>query len=78
MSGLEFDLHWADYRRSPWDERRGDERAALIAATMINIAPNRRKGAKPATVGDLLLYPDKEKFHEPDADEIRAFMNREG
>lgn len=34
MSGEEFGLHWADYRRQPWGPERDEVHAAMIAATI--------------------------------------------
>lgn len=56
MSAREFYMHWADFRRSPWDEERADIRSGLIAATMVNISPNRKKGAKPAKIEDFMPF----------------------
>jgi hypothetical protein len=76
MSSWEFALHWADFLRSPWDQDRADMRSAMVAATMVNITPNRKKGAPPARIEDFMLYR-QERYHEPDAEEITSFIKGE-
>lgn len=75
MSAYEFALHLADFKRSPWHEERGDMRAALIAATMVNVNPWREQDAPPARIADFMLYGrDEAKGHEPDLNEVKSFF----
>lgn len=48
MSGEEFGLHWADYRRQPWGPQRDEVHAAMIAATVARFAG--RRSEDPAAV----------------------------
>ena len=38
MSGEEFGLHWADFRRQPWGPERDEMHAASIAHTVANFS----------------------------------------
>lgn len=38
MSGEEFGLHWADFRRQPWGPERDEVHAATIAHTVANFS----------------------------------------
>lgn len=61
MSAWEFGHHFADYQRFPWGEDRADLRSGLLAATMVNLSPYRKKGSPPAQIKDYLLFAERQR-----------------
>ena len=69
MSYREMMLHEADYRISPWGERRKDLRAGQVAAACL--APHVGKGKAP-TAEAFVLYGDRQDTGAQTLDEMKA------
>lgn len=67
MSSAEFSVWLEMYKQAPWDDTRGDVRAAIVAATVANYAGKvRKEGAGEAQVIDFIAFREREEIAEPD------------
>lgn len=56
MSGQEFGLHWADYRRHPWGPEGDEVYAAMIAATIARWAGRCSEHPDKIQIEDFLTF----------------------
>lgn len=75
MSSYEVALWEAEFRRSPWDEFRGDLQAGIIAATIANV--NRGKTTPAFSPADFMPYLTQETPVEgkDDYESLKAFFD---
>lgn len=67
MSSAEFSIWVEMYKHAPWDDTRGDVRAAVVAATVANYAgKTRREGAGNADLIEFMPFREREEMPEPD------------
>jgi hypothetical protein len=56
VSSPELSELMAEYELSPWGQLRDDLRTAIVASTVANSAPFRKKGAKPKSLMEFMPY----------------------
>lgn len=61
MGAQELDDWVAFYGVEPWGAYRDNLHAGIIASAIVNMAPNRKRGAKAVKPGDFVLRAAEEK-----------------
>lgn len=74
MTAQEWSLWKRYYEMEPWDDRRGDLQAAIIASTIANFAGKiMKKGTKPTAPKDFMPVYGKEEDPEVPSDPMAFF-----
>lgn len=75
MTGEEFGLHWAQYRKQPWGPQRDEVHAATIAHTVANFAGKAAESEVPFSTFLPYSAPPRDTTPVAEPDPIEWMMN---
>lgn len=75
MSGEEFGLHWAQYRKQPWGPQRDEVHAATIAHAVANFAGKVAESEVPLAAFLPYSAPTQDLAPAAEPDPIEWMMN---
>ena len=74
LSGAEFALWEAEYRRAPWGDWPAHLMAATVSATVANV--NRRTDSEPFSPVDFIPWADRPEPEETDPESFMELMGK--